>query len=55
MEGKRDPTRAADQIEPDSLLEGDELYHSLAELMPQIVWSAEAEGSFYDYNRRWYE
>ncbi|HVG32080.1 MAG TPA: ATP-binding protein [Pyrinomonadaceae bacterium] len=55
MEGKRVPPRAADQAEPDSLLEGDELYHSLAELMPQIVWTADAEGSFDYYNRRWYE
>jgi PAS domain S-box-containing protein len=55
MEGKRVPPRAADQAEPETVLEGDELYHSLAELMPQIVWTANADGSFDYYNRRWYE
>jgi len=55
MEGKRVPPRAADQAEPETMLEGDELYRSLAEMMPQIVWTADAEGSFDYYNRRWYE
>jgi PAS domain S-box-containing protein len=55
MEGKRVPPRAADQTEPETVLEGDELYRSLAELMPQIVWTADAEGSFDYYNHRWYE
>lgn len=55
MEGKRVPPRAADQNEPETMPEGDELYGSLAELMPQIVWTADAEGSFDYYNRHWYE
>jgi PAS domain S-box-containing protein len=34
---------------------GERRYRSLAEAIPQIVWTADAEGSFDYYNRRWFE
>jgi PAS domain S-box-containing protein len=30
-------------------------YHNLAEAIPQIVWTAEPDGSITYFNRRWYE
>lgn len=55
MEGKRVPPRPADQAEPDGPRESEGLHRSMAELMPQIVWTANRNGSFDYYNRRWYE
>jgi PAS domain S-box-containing protein len=39
----------------DELRESEELYRLLAEAVPQIIWAADALGSFDYYNRRWYE
>jgi PAS domain S-box-containing protein len=39
----------------DSLRQSAEYYRALADTMPQIVWTADAEGSFNYYNRRWFE
>jgi PAS domain S-box-containing protein len=38
-----------------TLREGVLRFSELADSMPQIVWSADAEGHFDYYNRRWYE
>lgn len=39
----------------DKLRQSEEYYRALADTMPQIVWTADAEGSFNYYNRRWFE
>ncbi|HYY58746.1 MAG TPA: response regulator [Pyrinomonadaceae bacterium] len=39
----------------DKLRESEERYRALADAMPQIVWTADAGGSFDYYNRRWFE
>ena len=33
----------------------DEQFHALAESIPQLAWMADADGSIYWYNQRWYE
>jgi len=33
----------------------DEQFHALAESIPQLAWMADASGSIYWYNQRWYE
>ncbi|HEX8139820.1 MAG TPA: PAS domain S-box protein [Pyrinomonadaceae bacterium] len=37
------------------LEESEKRYRSLADAMPQIVWTARADGHFDYYNRRWFE
>ena len=39
----------------DEQRKSEERYRLLADAMPQIVWTADADGSFDYYNRRWYE
>jgi PAS domain S-box-containing protein len=39
----------------DEVRESAELYRLLAEAIPQIIWTADAFGSYDYYNRRWYE
>src|SRR5215210_4589710 len=39
----------------DELRESEQRYRLLADAMPQIIWTADADGSFDYYNRRWYE
>ncbi|MEB3210477.1 MAG: PAS domain-containing protein, partial [Leptolyngbyaceae bacterium] len=40
------------QIEAD-LQQSEERYRSLAELIPQLVWTADADGTLLDVNQRW--
>ncbi|HEV2914689.1 MAG TPA: ATP-binding protein [Pyrinomonadaceae bacterium] len=39
----------------DKLRESEAQYRSLADAMPQIVWTADADGAFDYYNQRWFE
>ncbi|HEX8145099.1 MAG TPA: ATP-binding protein [Pyrinomonadaceae bacterium] len=39
----------------EKLRESEEHYRSLADSMPQIAWTADADGAFDYYNRRWFE
>ena len=39
----------------DKLRESEERYRALADAMPQIVWTADADGAFDYYNQRWFE
>ncbi|MCX6353799.1 MAG: PAS domain S-box protein [Candidatus Aureabacteria bacterium] len=39
----------------EALRESEEWFRSLAEALPQIVWTANADGGFDWFNRRWYE
>lgn len=39
----------------DELRESEERYRLLADALPQIVWTADVNGAFDYYNRRWYE
>jgi PAS domain S-box-containing protein len=38
-----------------ALRESEELFRNFAETMPQLAWTARADGSINWYNRRWYE
>jgi len=37
------------------LHEGEQQFHTLADLIPQLAWMADAEGFIFWYNRRWHD
>ncbi len=43
------------KLAEESLLQSEARFRALAEALPQIVWTANAEGSVEWFNRRWYE
>ncbi|HEX8773442.1 MAG TPA: ATP-binding protein [Pyrinomonadaceae bacterium] len=49
------PSETELQATLDKLRQSEQYYRALADTMPQIVWTADAEGSFDYYNRRWFE
>ncbi|MFP5512983.1 MAG: PAS domain-containing protein [Alphaproteobacteria bacterium] len=47
---------AAERHRTEALLrENEEQFRSLADLIPQLTWMADAGGAIYWYNRRWYD
>ncbi len=46
---------SADKAVEAALRESEQSYRDLADAMPQIVWTARADGSVDYYNRRWFE
>ena len=50
-------TRAlsADKAAEAALRTSEQSYHNLADAMPQIVWTARADGTIDYYNQRWYD
>ena len=47
---------AAERQRTEALLrENEEQFRSLADLIPQLTWMADAGGAIYWYNRRWYD
>src|SRR2546423_4056977 len=50
---RRERAEAALQRALDDARAGEQRYHQLADAMPQIVWTANADGSVDYYNQRW--
>src|SRR5256714_9072996 len=52
---RRERAEAALQRALDDARAGEQRYHQLADAMPQIVWTANADGSVDYYNQRWFD
>ena len=37
------------------MVEGEDLFHELADAIPQLVWMANPDGEIFWYNKRWHE